>query len=121
LNDMVDHFCAIEIFNFVSFSADSLVMDFVQVSEEEGDEPIELPAEEDGTLLVSTLQAQFPGSCGLKYRNLDTKAVRGVRSNEGRLFPPSVDAGWGEYLYFCVFPKDMTWSLQLKEAPKFIL
>uniref|UniRef100_A0A6P4EBS8 TAR DNA-binding protein 43 n=1 Tax=Drosophila rhopaloa TaxID=1041015 RepID=A0A6P4EBS8_DRORH len=81
-------------------------MDFVQVSEEEGDEPIELPAEEDGTLLLSTLQAQFPGSCGLKYRNLDTKAVRGVRSNEGRLFPPSVDSGWGEYLYFCVFPKE---------------
>lgn len=80
-------------------------MDFVQVSEEEGDEPIELPAEEDGTLLLSTLQAQFPGSCGLKYRNLDTKAVRGVRSNEGRFFPPSVDSGWGEYVYFCVFPK----------------
>ncbi|BFG05424.1 TAR DNA-binding protein 43 [Drosophila madeirensis] len=81
-------------------------MDFVQVSEEEGDEPIELPAEEDGTLLLSTLQAQFPGSCGLKYRNMDTKAVRGVRSNEGRLFPPSVDSGWGEYIYFCVFPKE---------------
>ncbi|XP_030369892.1 TAR DNA-binding protein 43 isoform X3 [Scaptodrosophila lebanonensis] len=80
-------------------------MDFVQVSEEEGDEPIELPAEEDGTLLLSTLQAQFPGSCGLKYRNMDTKAVRGVRSNEGRLFPPSVDSSWGEYIYFCVFPK----------------
>ncbi|XP_068146706.1 TAR DNA-binding protein 43 isoform X3 [Drosophila tropicalis] len=83
-------------------------MDFVQVSEEEGDEPIELPAEEDGTLLLSTLQAQFPGSCGLKYRNMDTKAVRGVRSNEGRLFPPSVDSGWGEYIYFCVFPKGIT-------------
>ncbi|XP_030554229.1 TAR DNA-binding protein 43 isoform X2 [Drosophila novamexicana] len=50
-------------------------MDFVQVSEEEGDEPIELPAEEDGTLLISTLQAQFPGSCGLKYRNMDSKAI----------------------------------------------
>ncbi|KAH8261647.1 hypothetical protein KR044_012970 [Drosophila immigrans] len=80
-------------------------MDFVQVSEEEGDEPIELPAEEDGTLLLSTLQAQFPGSCGLKYRNLDTQAVRGVRSNEGRLFPPSSESGWGEDIYFCVFPK----------------
>lgn len=80
-------------------------MDFVQVCEEEGDEPIELPAEEDGTLLISTLQAQFPGSCGLKYRNMDSKAVRGVRSNEGRLFPPNVDSGWGEYVYFCVFPK----------------
>ncbi|XP_070065778.1 TAR DNA-binding protein 43-like isoform X2 [Drosophila virilis] len=81
-------------------------MDFVQVSEEEGDEPIELPAEEDGTLLISTLQAQFPGSCGLKYRNMDSKAVRGVRSNEGRLFPPNVDSDWGDYVYFCVFPKE---------------
>ncbi|KAL7736683.1 hypothetical protein ACLKA6_015548 [Drosophila palustris] len=81
-------------------------MDFVQVSEEEGDEPIELPAEEDGTLLLSTLQAQFPGSCGLKYRNVDTQVVRGVRSNEGRLFPPSVESGWGEDIYFCVFPKE---------------
>ncbi|XP_017070221.2 TAR DNA-binding protein 43-like [Drosophila eugracilis] len=83
-----------------------MVMDFVQVSEEEGDEPIELPYEEDGTLLLSTLQAQFPGSCGLKYRNLNTKAVRGVRSNEGKLFPPDVDSEWGEYHYFCVFPKE---------------
>jgi len=91
LNDMVDHFCAVETFNFVSFSSASLV------------------------------RAQFPGSCGLEYRNVDTKAVCGVRFNEGRLFPPSVDAGWGEYLYFCVFPKDITWFLQLKEAPKFIL
>ncbi|XP_041675840.1 LOW QUALITY PROTEIN: TAR DNA-binding protein 43-like [Drosophila eugracilis] len=81
-------------------------MDFVQVSEEEADEPIELPCEEDGTLLLSTLQAQFPGSCGLKYRNLDTKAVRGVRSNEGRLFPPNVGSGWGEYYYFCAYPKE---------------
>ncbi|XP_067627694.1 TAR DNA-binding protein 43 isoform X2 [Eurosta solidaginis] len=81
-------------------------MDFVQVAEEEGEEPIELPAEEDGTLLLSTLQAQFPGSCGLKYRNEDTKAVRGVRSNEGRLYPPSSDDGWGTCIFFCVFPKE---------------
>ncbi|XP_017468254.1 PREDICTED: TAR DNA-binding protein 43 isoform X3 [Rhagoletis zephyria] len=81
-------------------------MDFVQVAEEEGEEPIELPAEEDGTLLLSTLQAQFPGSCGLKYRNEDTKAVRGVRSNEGRLYPPSSEDGWGSSVFFCVFPKE---------------
>lgn len=80
-------------------------MVFVHVSEKEGDEPIELPAEEDGTLLLSTLQAQFPESSGLQYRNVDTKAVRGVRSNEGRLYSPSEETGWGEYHYFCVFPK----------------
>jgi len=44
-------------------------MTYLQVAEEEGDEPIELPAEEDGTLLISTLAAQFPGCSGLKYRS----------------------------------------------------
>ncbi|XP_055922421.1 TAR DNA-binding protein 43-like isoform X2 [Eupeodes corollae] len=81
-------------------------MDFVQVAEDEGDEPIELPTEEDGTLLQSTVQAQYPGSCGLKYRNEDTKAVRGVRLNEGRFFPPTTDGGWGTQIFFCVFPKE---------------
>lgn len=81
-------------------------MDFVQVAEDEGEEPIELPTEEDGTLLQSTLQAQYPGSCGLKYRNDDTKAVRGVRLNEGRFYPPSSDGGWGTQIFFCVFPKE---------------
>ena len=84
-------------------------MDFVQVAEEEGEEPIELPAEEDGTLLLSTLQAQFPGCCGLKYRSDETKTVRGIRSNEGRLYPPpSTDSGWGAQIYFCVFPKGIS-------------
>uniref|UniRef100_A0A1A9WAC7 TAR DNA-binding protein 43 n=1 Tax=Glossina brevipalpis TaxID=37001 RepID=A0A1A9WAC7_9MUSC len=57
-------------------------MDFIQVLEDEGDDPIELPTEEDGSLLLSTLQAQFPGACGLKYINEETKCFRGVRSNE---------------------------------------
>lgn len=81
-------------------------MDFVQVAEDEGEEPIELPTEEDGTLLQSTVQAQYPGSCGLKYRNEDTKAVRGVRLNEGRFYPPTSDGGWGTQIFFCVFPKE---------------
>lgn len=81
-------------------------MEFVQVAEDEGDEPIELPVEEDGTLLLSTLQAQFPGACGLKYRNPESRAIRGVRSNEGRFYPPSSDSGWGSQIYFCVFPKE---------------
>lgn len=34
---------------------------YIQVAEEESDEPIELPTEEDATLLLSTLSAQFPG------------------------------------------------------------
>lgn len=43
-------------------------IEYLQVAEEEGEEPIELPTEEDGTLLLSTLSGQFPGASGLKYR-----------------------------------------------------
>lgn len=81
-------------------------MEFLQVAEEEGEEPIELPVEEDGTLLLSTLQAQFPGCCGLKYQSPESRSTRGVRSNEGRFYPPSSDSGWGSLIYFCVFPKE---------------
>lgn len=79
--------------------------DFITVSEEEGDEPIELPTEEgDYTLLLTTLAAQYPGACGLKYRNPESRAWRGVRLSDGRLFPPS-DTGWGPHVYVSVLPK----------------
>ncbi|XP_018908843.1 TAR DNA-binding protein 43 isoform X2 [Bemisia tabaci] len=76
---------------------------YLQVVEEEGDEPIELPAEEDGTLLLSTLSAQFPGTSGLKFKT-ENKTTRGVRLVDGRLHPP--DNGWGDTVYYCVFPKE---------------
>ncbi|XP_022238707.1 TAR DNA-binding protein 43-like isoform X3 [Limulus polyphemus] len=78
-------------------------MSYILVSEDENDESIELPCEEDGTLLLSTLSAQYPGASGLKYRNPDSGALRGVRLVEGRFYPP--DAGWGNHVYICVFPK----------------
>lgn len=77
---------------------------YITVAEEEGDEPIELPSEEDGTLLLTTLSAQFPGACGLKFRNPDTRAWRGVRLSEGRLYQPA-DTGWGTHVYVSVLPK----------------
>jgi len=76
---------------------------YLQVAEDEGEEPIELPTEDDSTLLLSTLAAQFPGTCGLKYRNPESRAMRGVRLVEGRLHPP--ESGWGNCVYYCVFPK----------------
>lgn len=82
-----------------------MTMEYIQVAEEEGDEPMELPTEEDNTLLLSTLQGQFPGTSGLKYRNAENNAVRGIRLHEGRLHPPSNDDGWGDIVYLCVFPK----------------
>ncbi|XP_046381381.1 TAR DNA-binding protein 43-like isoform X2 [Haliotis rufescens] len=92
---------------------------YIQVAEDEGDEPMEVPVEEDGTLLLTTLAAQFPGSCGLKYRNPDSGSMRGIRLSDGRLYPPDCD--WGRYVFIAVFPKENKrkveepWdSLQLK-------
>ena len=90
---------------------------YITVAEEENDEPIELPPEEDGTLLLTTLSAQFPGACGLKYRNPDTRAWRGVRLSDGRLFPPS-DTGWGSHVYVCVLPKGTTNVVRLFCRPR---
>ena len=90
---------------FAFLSIGVMSIEFLQVAEEEGEEPIELPIEEDGTLLLSTLQAQYPGACGLKYRNPENRAIRGVRLTELRLHPPTPDGGWGTQIYFCVFPK----------------
>ena len=43
-------------------------MYYIQVAENEGDEPVELPLEADYTLAMSTLTAQYPGASGLKFR-----------------------------------------------------
>ncbi|KAF2354829.1 RNA recognition motif domain [Trinorchestia longiramus] len=75
---------------------------FIKVAEEEGEDVIEIPVEEDGTLLLSSLSAQFPGACGLKYRHPTSKALRGVRLFEDRLIAP--DEGW-DFEFFCSFPK----------------
>lgn len=76
---------------------------YVQVAEGEGEEPIEVPTEEDGTLALTTLQGLFPLTAGLKFRNPDTGVMRGVRLLEERFHPP--DGGWGNNVYHCVFPK----------------
>ena len=76
---------------------------YIAVIDEDGEQPIELPVESDGTLLLSTLVAQFPSACGLKYRNPETNSVRGIRLTDGRLCPP--DGDWGEHIYITVYPK----------------
>jgi len=76
---------------------------YIHVAEEEGEEPMEVPSEEDGTLLLTSLAAQYPGACGLKYRNHETGTLRGIRLSDGRLYPP--DTEWGRNCYIAVFPK----------------
>ena len=80
---------------------------FVRVTEDENEEPIEIPAEDDlqdsdGTLLLTSLSAQFPGVCGLKYRS-ESGALRGIRLANGNLHPPN--GCWGDRTYIVVFPK----------------
>lgn len=76
---------------------------FLQVAEDIGEEAIEIPSEGDGTLLLTTLHAQFPGACGLKYKS-ETGAYRGIRLADGVLYPP--DGIWGNHQYIAVFPKN---------------
>uniref|UniRef100_A0A8C4X1A2 TAR DNA-binding protein 43 n=2 Tax=Eptatretus burgeri TaxID=7764 RepID=A0A8C4X1A2_EPTBU len=78
--------------------------EYIRVADDENEEPMEIPSEEDGTVLLSTVTAQFPGACGLKYRNPDTQTMRGVRLVEGVLHPP--EPGWGNIMYIVSYPKD---------------
>ena len=55
-------------------------------------------------MLLSTLSAQFPRACGLKFRNPESRAWRGVRLAEGKLFPP-LDTGWSSSVFVCVISK----------------
>ena len=79
--------------------------EYIRVAEDEQvpEDAIELPSDEDGTILLSTIQAQYPGSTGLRYRNEETQTWRGVRLADGVLYPPAV--GWGNSLYIVVSSK----------------
>ncbi|MGH0156819.1 UNVERIFIED_CONTAM: hypothetical protein FKN15_032613 [Acipenser sinensis] len=76
---------------------------YIRVAEDENDEPMEIPSEDDGTVLLSTVAAQFPGACGLRYRNPVSQCMRGVRVMEGVLQAP--ETGWGNLVYVVNYPK----------------
>uniref|UniRef100_A0A2I2ZL81 TAR DNA-binding protein 43 N-terminal domain-containing protein n=1 Tax=Gorilla gorilla gorilla TaxID=9595 RepID=A0A2I2ZL81_GORGO len=77
--------------------------EYIRVTEDENDESIEIPSEDDGTVLLSTVTAQFPGACGLRCRNPVSQCMRGVRLVEGILHAP--DAGWRNLVYVVNYPK----------------
>ncbi|CAH8875201.1 unnamed protein product [Trichobilharzia szidati] len=81
-----------------------LTTKYVKICESEDDSPIEVPLEDDDTLLLSTLTAQFPDCTGLKYKSGDTGCYRGVRLVDDRLYPPA-DGHWNGNTFCCVFPK----------------
>lgn len=79
---------------------------YIRVAEDENEEPMEIPSEDDGTVLLSSVAAQFPGACGLRYRNPETQCLRGVRLLEGVLYAPEND--WGNLVYIVNYPKGET-------------
>lgn len=83
---------------------------YIRVAEDENEEPMEIPSEEDGTVLLSTVAAQFPGACGLRYRSPVSQCMRGVRLVEGILHAPESD--WGNLVYVVNYPKGMIRSCQ---------
>uniref|UniRef100_A0A8C2M9E5 TAR DNA-binding protein 43 n=1 Tax=Cricetulus griseus TaxID=10029 RepID=A0A8C2M9E5_CRIGR len=88
--------------------------EYIWATEDENDEPIEIPLEDDGTVLLSTVTAQFPGACGLRYRNLVSQCMRGIRLVEGILHAP--DAGWGNLVYVVNYPKDNKRKMDVIDA-----
>jgi len=77
---------------------------YILVAEDENEEPMEIPSEDDGTVLLSTVAAQFPGACGLRYRSPESQCMRGVRLAEGVLHAP--ESVWGNLVYVVNYPKD---------------
>uniref|UniRef100_H2ZBU8 RRM domain-containing protein n=1 Tax=Ciona savignyi TaxID=51511 RepID=H2ZBU8_CIOSA len=91
---------------FIPLTTAKMSVSYVKIAEDENEEePIEIPTEENGTLFLSSVTAQFPGACGLKYRNDETHTMRGVKLVEGVLYPPDQEEMWKNYLYVVVFPK----------------
>jgi len=89
---------------------------YVVVAEaDDSDEPVELPCEQDATLLLSTVQAQFPGALGLKYRSPSGNAWRGIRLVESSLHPPA--EGWSTTTYIITLPKTDSVKRKMEESP----
>uniref|UniRef100_A0A8C9K2N8 TAR DNA-binding protein 43 n=1 Tax=Panthera tigris altaica TaxID=74533 RepID=A0A8C9K2N8_PANTA len=69
----------------------------IRGTKDENDKPIEIPSEDDGTVLPSTIAAQFLGACGLSSRSPVSQCMRGIWLVEGILHAP--EAGWGNLVY----------------------
>lgn len=89
----------------------------IKVSEDFGEEECEVPLEDDGTLLLTTLQSCFPSTTGLKFRNPISNCYRAVKiDSELKFHPPGLngdnDDGWDceKITYLCVFPKNLVES-----------
>ena len=71
--------------------------DHIRISENEDSDFMEFPKEEDGTVLLSTIQAQFPDAIGIKYKG-SSGAWRVIREVDNTLAAPK--GGWGDRVYY---------------------
>lgn len=69
---------------------------------EDPEEIVEIPTEDDGTLLLSSVSAQFPNAVGLRYKT-KSGSWRGMRVEGNNIDPP--DEGWGDGDYSVVNKK----------------
>ena len=72
--------------------------EYIKVCAEEDGEFFEFPKEADNTVLLSTLQSQYPTAIGLRYRG-SSGAWRSLRVEENILSAPR--DGWSDRVY-CV-------------------
>ena len=76
---------------------------YVQIGDSNSSEDlVELPTENDGTIMLSTITAQFEDAIGLRFKS-ESGAWRGVRVTDGVLDAPLEGGGNGEY--FITLPK----------------
>lgn len=71
--------------------------DYLRVANSDDSEFMEFPKEEDGTLLLTTVQSHFPNAIGLKYR-ASSGAWRGLRAVDNKFDPPR--GGWIDVVYY---------------------
>lgn len=90
---------------------------FVKVSDSENEESVEIPVELHGYILMTTLRAQFPGACGLKFKT-EQLSWRGVRvdervieDNNKLILYPSGNEKWNESIVYTVtYPKSINYQ-----------
>eukprot|EP00055_Hartaetosiga_balthica_P002666 m.4791 g.4791 ORF g.4791 m.4791 type:complete len:325 (-) comp2290_c0_seq2:155-1129(-) len=76
--------------------------EFAKVKEASSDAVVEVPVEEDGTILLSTLKSQFANATGLKYLNTDSGAFRAVRLSGEKFECPENHIDWGTVTFTVV-------------------
>ena len=70
---------------------------YISIQDEVTGVSVELPSEKNGTLLLSTIASQFPGTVGLRFKSA-AGTWRGVRITEDKVFDIPLE-GWGSVDY----------------------